>query len=147
MNAVDSGEWWAPRSGRLTCGESTPDTHWLEGWEGHRTGLGFLGKEVSFASAGIEPRLLGCWIRSLVTIPTALFFLLYYIMMLHIMHVNKSTFVPDIVIVSRFPASAGFSFFPKRSDRLKDPPSFLFNWYQGPFPGLKRLGRDADVNP
>ena len=28
-----------------------------------------------------------------------------------------------------------FFFFPKRSDRLKDPPCFLFIWYQGPFPG------------
>jgi hypothetical protein len=51
-------------------------------------GHGFLGKELLFALAGIEPRLLACQIRSFVTIPTALFFLLYYIMMLHFMHVN-----------------------------------------------------------
>jgi hypothetical protein len=33
------GEWSAARSDRFTPGERTPNTHWIRGWAGSRTGL------------------------------------------------------------------------------------------------------------
>jgi hypothetical protein len=32
-------EWSASRHGRFAPGESIPDTHWIGGWVGPRTGL------------------------------------------------------------------------------------------------------------
>jgi hypothetical protein len=37
-----------------------------------------------------------------------------------------------------------FSLFQKRPNWLWGPPSFLFNWYQGSFSGVKRQGREAN---
>jgi hypothetical protein len=34
-----SGEWWASRSDRFSFGERAPDTHWLRGCVGPRSGL------------------------------------------------------------------------------------------------------------
>jgi hypothetical protein len=35
----------------------------------------------------------------------------------------------------------------QRPDRLRGPPSLLFNGYRGSFPGVKRKGREADHSP
>ena len=37
-----------------------------------------------------------------------------------------------------------YLFFPTRPDRFCEPPSLLFNWYGGSFPGVKRPGREVD---
>jgi hypothetical protein len=37
-SALDGGEWSASRPGRFTLRERAPDTHWIGGWVGPRSG-------------------------------------------------------------------------------------------------------------
>jgi hypothetical protein len=47
----------------------------------------------------------------------------------------------------RFPVGPRIFSSPNRSDRLWDPPSLLFNRYQGSCPGVKWPGRDVNHSP
>jgi hypothetical protein len=37
-SVLDESEWSASRPGPFTAGEAAPDTHWIGGWVGPRTG-------------------------------------------------------------------------------------------------------------
>jgi hypothetical protein len=65
-----SGQFHAPAA--LPPGKQTASgTHCIGGWSGLRRS-GRYGEETVFPLAGIEPRLLGCPVRSAVAIPTDL---------------------------------------------------------------------------
>jgi hypothetical protein len=71
-------EWSASRSGRFTLGESAPGTHCIGGWVGPTAGLDTVEKrKISCPYRESDPGFHGLPARSLVTIPTELFWLLY----------------------------------------------------------------------
>jgi hypothetical protein len=43
-SALDGGEWSASWPGRFTPRERDPDSHWIGGWMGHRTGMDTVSK-------------------------------------------------------------------------------------------------------
>jgi hypothetical protein len=52
-SALDGGGWSASRPGLFTPEEITPDTHWIGGWVGLRTGLDDVKGEKSFLYRGL----------------------------------------------------------------------------------------------
>jgi hypothetical protein len=59
-SAQVGGKWPASRPGRLTPGERTPGTHWIEGWVGPRSSLDDVEKKIFLTLPGLELQPLGC---------------------------------------------------------------------------------------
>jgi hypothetical protein len=57
--ALAGGEWSASLPGRFTPGERAPDTHWIGGSVGPRSGLDDVEKRKFFALQGLDLRPLG----------------------------------------------------------------------------------------
>jgi hypothetical protein len=53
-SALDGGEWSASCPSRFIPGERTPDTHWIGGWVGPRTGLEGTEKRKILPLLGLE---------------------------------------------------------------------------------------------
>jgi hypothetical protein len=58
-SALAGDEWPASRPGRFTSNERAPDTHWIGGWVGPRTGLEDADKRKFLSQQGVELRSLG----------------------------------------------------------------------------------------
>jgi hypothetical protein len=71
-SALDGCDWSALCPGRLTPGEDAPGTLWIKEWVGLKTDLDILEEMKIFNLPGIEPQLLECPARRVVTIPTTL---------------------------------------------------------------------------
>jgi hypothetical protein len=71
--ALHGSEWSASRPGRFTSGETAPCTYCVGDWVGPRAGPDIMEKRKHLLPLpGIEPRLLGRTVRSVVAVPTEL---------------------------------------------------------------------------